>query len=234
MKASRSIVIAAHNHLGFEGIASLIAQNPRYRIAGFEDQKAKLIDTLRQQKAHLLIICFGFAGEAANATISDIKQALPSIAIVVISAQPRAFDAVTALYESGANAFLCSTTANQQALFNALDHAVANNKYYTNSYQDQLIESTLTIKPDPIANGHDTGNGKGHEQEIELTPRLGQRETQVLCLIAQGHSAKEVARLLAISKHTVEVHRRNVMIKLNVRKSTELTRYAIENKLIEI
>jgi len=62
---------------------------------------------------------------------------------------------------------------------------------------------------------------------------LSNREREVLRLIAEGLSAKEVAAELAISTKTVEAHRTSLMRKLNVRKATELVRYALRHGLIE-
>jgi DNA-binding NarL/FixJ family response regulator len=68
------------------------------------------------------------------------------------------------------------------------------------------------------------------------TPPLGplsEREDHVVKLIAEGHTSREIAKLLSISVHTVERHRENVLGKLGLRDRTELTRYAIRNGLIE-
>jgi DNA-binding NarL/FixJ family response regulator len=69
----------------------------------------------------------------------------------------------------------------------------------------------------------------------ERMPRgvLTPREEEVVKLIAEGHSSKEIADLLTISLKTVERHRANVLAKLGMRDRTELTRYAIRAGLIE-
>ena len=62
---------------------------------------------------------------------------------------------------------------------------------------------------------------------------LSAREREVLQLIAEGFSAKEIASDLGISPKTVEAHRTSVMRKLGARKATELVRYALRHGLIE-
>jgi DNA-binding NarL/FixJ family response regulator len=62
-----------------------------------------------------------------------------------------------------------------------------------------------------------------------LTPR----ESQVVKLIAEGHTSREIADLLVISERTVERHRENILQKLHMRDRVELTRYAIRRGLIE-
>ena len=63
---------------------------------------------------------------------------------------------------------------------------------------------------------------------------LSKREKQVIRLISDGRSSKEIARILDISPRTVEVHRRNMMRKIGVHKTAELTRYAIRSQLASI
>lgn len=69
----------------------------------------------------------------------------------------------------------------------------------------------------------------------EATPEgpLTEREDQVVKLIAEGHTSRQIAKILSISVNTVERHRENLLAKLGMRDRTELTRYAIRNGLIE-
>ena len=69
---------------------------------------------------------------------------------------------------------------------------------------------------------------------MSLRGQLGDRESQVLRLIADGYSSKEIARNLHIAPSTVEVHRRNIMRKIGLHKVADLTRYAIRNQLVAI
>jgi two-component system NarL family response regulator len=63
---------------------------------------------------------------------------------------------------------------------------------------------------------------------------LGGREEQVLRLVADGLSSKEIARNLQIAPSTVEVHRRNIMRKVGLHKVADLTRYAIRNQMVSV
>ena len=71
--------------------------------------------------------------------------------------------------------------------------------------------------------------GEAHEGDRLLTPR----EEEILKLIAEGHSGKEIAEMLFISPKTVERHRANLLEKLGMKDRLELTRYAIRVGLIE-
>jgi DNA-binding NarL/FixJ family response regulator len=71
--------------------------------------------------------------------------------------------------------------------------------------------------------------GPGDAADDDLTPR----ETEVVKLIAEGHTSREIAAVLSISEHTVERHRANVLEKLRLRDRVALTRYAIRRGLVE-
>ena len=70
--------------------------------------------------------------------------------------------------------------------------------------------------------------------DITVRSQLGGREEQVLRLVADGYSSKEIARNLHIAPSTVEVHRRNIMRKVGLHKVADLTRYAIRNQMLSV
>jgi two-component system response regulator NreC len=71
-------------------------------------------------------------------------------------------------------------------------------------------------------------------KEDESHEKLTNREREVLQLIAEGYSTREIAELLYISTKTVETHRAHLMDKLNLRSTAELTKYAIQKGLISL
>lgn len=78
-------------------------------------------------------------------------------------------------------------------------------------------------------------NGQTHLfHDGQVRSDLGDREAQVLKLVAVGRSSKEIARHLAISPSTVDVHRRNIMRKLGLHKAADLTRFAIRHHMISM
>jgi DNA-binding NarL/FixJ family response regulator len=70
----------------------------------------------------------------------------------------------------------------------------------------------------------------GHNH-IESIPQLGSREREVLQLLAEGGTSPEIGKRLFISTSTVDVHRRNIMKKLDLHSVAELTKYAVRNGL---
>src|SRR5262245_22430408 len=114
---------------------------------------------------------------------------------------------------AGASGYLLKSDANQ-SLIAAIKTVASHKSFFTPTAPERWLHS-VTTQPD-----HDGS-------------ALTDRERQVIQLIAEGHTAKRIAKLLNISFRTVEVHRLAVLRKLNLSKSTHLVRYAIRNDLIE-
>lgn len=125
---------------------------------------------------------------------------------------------VSEIFKAGASGYLLKDCA-----FDELEQAVRivmDGKTYINPQIASLVIETFVNQPQP----------SGHKAFSLLT----QREREVLQLIAEGHSTKEIASSLKISAKTIESHRRQVMGKLNIRNVAELTKYAIREGLTSI
>lgn len=79
----------------------------------------------------------------------------------------------------------------------------------------------------------DAGDSAEQSAEVPRRSRLTPREREVLQLLAEGKSNKEVSSLLGISVNTAEAHRANIMLKLDLHSITELVHYAVRNKIIK-
>lgn len=83
-----------------------------------------------------------------------------------------------------------------------------------------------------VANGGTYGLPEGDEQASPVLHELTPRERQILQLIAQGKSNKDIAKLLALSVNTIAVHRNNMMHKMRIHRTAELVLYAIRNGIV--
>lgn len=93
------------------------------------------------------------------------------------------------------------------------------------------FEGRMYMCPESVRHMLEDRNGSGViDTDAQLS--LGEREGQVLRLIADGYSSKEIARNLNIAPGTVDVHRRNIMRKVGLHKVADLTRYALRNQMV--
>ncbi len=125
---------------------------------------------------------------------------------------------VSEIFKAGATGYLLKDSA-----FDELEHAiriVMDGKTYINPQVGSLVVESLISQP----------SGQSHKDFSLLT----EREREVLQLIAEGRSTKQIASDLHVSAKTIESHRRQVMGKLNIRNIAKLTKYAIREGLTSI
>ena len=126
-------------------------------------------------------------------------------------------NSIIEILDAGAKGYV-STTSSIDELMSAIRAAASGRGYLCQSAASEMMESVR----------------KSRAGDITVRSHLGGREEQVLRLIADGYSSKEIARNLQIAPSTVEVHRRNIMRKVGLHKVADLTRYAIRNQMVSV
>jgi len=125
--------------------------------------------------------------------------------------------------EAGARGYLLKSDAGRD-LVSAVDALRRNKTFFTPKVAQMVLEGYL---------GRPTKENEGEETNRKNGLRLTARQKQILQLLAEGKSSKEVAVALNISVKTAETHRANIMRRLDCHSVTELVRYAIRNHIIE-
>jgi DNA-binding NarL/FixJ family response regulator len=173
----------------------------------------KLAESTRPDVA---IIDLGLPGLNGLELTRQIRRFLPDTEVVILSGNISEGIAQCAL-EAGAKAFICKIDVVEQ-LAEAVQTAGEHRFYLT----PQAYEGLQQKKP----------SGAGQPAAI-TTSDLTSREREIVQLLAEGKSNKEVAALLGISVKTVETHRAAIMRKLKLARLSELVRYAIRHKIID-
>lgn len=205
------IILADDHSLIREGFKAILGQSNRFVIAGEAQNGTELIEMARSTRPDVILTdlsmprCNGFeAMEEIRKTDREVKF------IILTMHEEREY--ILRAIKAGASGFLLKNTERLE-----LEHAIImvheGGKYYSPSINSILAEAAL--RPDSGEVG-------------ELTAR----EKEVLELVANGHSTKQIADKLKISIRTVESHRINMLKKMKVNNSAELIRKAIELKLL--
>jgi DNA-binding NarL/FixJ family response regulator len=170
------------------------------------------MEHVRNARADLLVLDLGMPGVAGIQFISDIRTVAPRLKILVLTAniEPRT---IRATMEAGASAYL--TKDGDPEEIGAAIEAVRNGE----TYLAQAIRFAVT--------GSSQNSGFPPPSDILSPIPLTRRERQILALVAQGLTARDVATRLGISPLTARKHRENLMRKLNLHSSAELTAYAV-------
>ncbi len=176
------------------------------------------LDVVNLARAHLPdIVCMdiGMPGMNGIETTRRLLAARPGIKVIALSAySDQRF--VLDMMRAGASAYVTKAEAGSE-LLRAINAVRQNRNYF--------CPDVTNVVMDAVSRGEDQG---------KPVAQLGARERQALQLVAEGYTSAQIAEQMQIAASTVDVHRRNIMRKLNKHSIAELTRYAIQSGLAPV
>ena len=146
----------------------------------------------------------------------QIKKTDKNIKIVFLTMHPDATYAANA-FEAGASGFVLKHSASSE-LITAIHEAIKGRTYVTPLIAGDLIRTYQ----------------EGGSPEKDLFKKISPRQREILQLLAEGKSGKEIASVLSISARTVEFHKYRMMEQLNIKTSAELVQYAVKHGIISL
>ncbi|SPL61280.1 response regulator [Ochrobactrum soli] len=204
-------ILADDHAIVRQGLKLLVSVMDGISVIAEANDGTSVMEHVRSAGADLLILDLGMPGVAGIQFISEIKAVAPRLKILILTAnvEPRT---IRAAMEAGASVYL-TKDGDPEEIGAAID-AVRNGK----TYLAQSIRFAVTGA---------TGSSSEPAPDILSPIPLTRRERQILALVAQGLTARDVATRLGISPLTARKHRENLMRKLNLHSSAELTAYAV-------
>ena len=210
--AIRVLVVDDHKILR-RGLREVIEEDfPEAEFAEAQDSQTAL-EKVYAAKWDLVLLDVNIPGRSGMDVLAEIKQTQPETPVLVISAYPEEDFAIRALKLRAAGYLTKNCVADE--LNAAVRKALAGGRYVTASLAERLADS---MGSDLSTAPHDL---------------LSNRELQVLRLIAVGRSIKEIASELSLSDKTVSTYRVRIADKMGLSSSVELTRYALQHRLVE-
>ena len=216
MKGAKIRVLIADSHFLFrEGIKSLLAMNSDMAIVGEAQNSAELQILLPAIAPEVVIIDFQQPGYFCKADLALVCETAPKTNILVIASNKNKEDILYSL-EYGVNTYILKECGADEVV-NAIYAAIRKEKFFCHKVLDAILEKTF---PQNEENGCDP---------ISLTDR----EVEIVKLIAEGLTTKDIAEKLFLSFHTISTHRKNIFRKAGITNSSELVRYAVRRGLVE-
>jgi DNA-binding NarL/FixJ family response regulator len=206
------ILIADDHGIVRSGLRMLLEQQPDIEVVGEASDGAEARDMAIRDKPDLAILDVKMPKLTGLQATREIRAHAPDVAILILSM----YDDERYLFEAlkaGASGYVLKAQADSD-LLDAVRAVERGEPFLTPEAQRALIQDVL---------------GESSNREDELTPR----EQEVVKLVAEAHTNREIAGILHLSEKTVENHRSNAMRKLGMRDRVELVRYAIRKGLIE-
>ncbi len=209
-----SVLVADDHGIVREGLRRVLDDEPDMQVCGEAADGCEVLEQVERQRPDVLVLDISMprlGGLEALEKLRSRRQA-PKVVLLSVHGDPPFVESALSL---GADGYVLKNSRVSEIVA-AIRAVVRGGSYFSPPVARQLLEQLRTT-----------------DRPVQASARLSARERQVLRLIADGLSAKEIAVKLDVSTKTVDAHRRNLMRKLGVRKATELVRYAFRHGLIQ-
>lgn len=195
---------------------SLLESRPDLHVVGDVDDGLAAVETARSLRPHVALTNLSLRSRNGIDTIGPLRDASPDTRVILLAddANPTA---VAGAVQAGASAVVVKTEPADD-LFAAFD-AVIRGTNHLSPHADRMLTEVQSLAVDPPG------------QEPGPFQRLTPREREVLQLVAEGKTTKEIAWTLALSTKTVHFHRNSLEQKLGLARDADLTKYAIRHGL---
>ena len=210
MAQKKTILIIDDHPLFREGLKTIIGRQAYFEVVGEAENGREGIQKAKELKPDLAVVDISLPDMSGIQLTREIRSLLSHTRIMIVSMHSK-IDYITEAFQAGATGYVVKESASER-LLQGLE-SVANGDYFLDSSVSHAVVKSL-IKT-PIREARIT-----NDDYRTLTPR----EQEVMRLLAEGLSSKEVASKLFISPKTVENHRSNIMNKLGLHNTIELIR----------
>lgn len=194
------------------GVKQILSEHFHCSVLAEAQNAEEMMEHLRKRQWSVVVLDVGMPSKGGLEALKELKQLYPKLPVLVLSAYPEDQLALRTL-RSGAAGYLSKDSAPTE-LVQAIRKIIAGGRYVSASVAELLA---LNLE---------------HDLEKPLHEQLSDREYQVMCLIAVGKSLKDIADDLCVSISTVNTYRARILEKMQLKNNTELTHYAIENRLV--
>lgn len=206
------ILIADDHAIVRKGLKQLLLeQYPSAEIGEAADAES-LIHLVMKTEWDVVISDISMPGRSGLDALHQVKQLAPKLPVLIMSMYPEDQYALRVL-KAGAAGYLGKETIHED-IITAVDMVRRGRKFITPAIAERLADA---LDADTLAEPHEA---------------LSDREFDVFRLLASGKSVTEISEQLALSPTTVSTYRSRIMEKMNTRSNADLTRYALERKLI--
>lgn len=211
MNENYKIIIADDHEIMLDGLAEIFNNINGFDIIDTAANGRQLIDKLNNKKADICLIDIDMPIMNGLEATEIISKKFPDVKVVILSMH-KDISLIKKLKRSGAKAYL-SKSCDADELEFVLKQITKGKTYFKNEYESSFIDEKI-------------------KTDIVKISKLTKREKEIVSLICDGLTNKEIAEKLFISSKTVDNHRTHIMEKLEVSNVVQLTRFCIENKLI--
>ncbi|MGD0823634.1 MAG: response regulator transcription factor [Terriglobales bacterium] len=214
------ILIADDHEVVRRGLCTLLETHEGWEICGEAKDGRQAVEMAKQLKPDVVILDIGMPNLNGLAATRQLAQQNSHQKIIVLTITD-SDQVIREALNAGARGFVLKSDAARD-LVSAVEALQHNRVFFTPRVNDMVLAGFL-----------DKG-GNGSSTQSLHEPKLTPREREVIQLLAEGKSSKEVACLLNLSTKTAETHRSNIMRKLDFHSIRDLVVYAVKNDIIQV
>ena len=212
------ILIADDHEVVRRGLRAILEAQSGWVVCGEASTGRDALEKTKRLKPDVAILDISMPELNGLDATRQIRKEVPNTQVLVLTVHESDV-LVRQLLSAGAKGYLLKSDAGGE-LVAAVESVLQRKPFFTAKVAERVLDGYLK----GVNNGEETGESAGGA--------LTHREREVVQLLAEGKTTKEVAALLSISIHTAETHRANIMQKLHLHSLSEIVRYAIRNNLV--
>ena len=203
------ILLVDDHEIVRRGLAALLRAELPGVVLSEASTVAQALELVGKEAFSLVVLDLNLPGRSGFELLAQVASTLP---VLVLSGYPESGFAARAL-KQGARGYVTKATAATE-LVSAVQHVLAGRRYVSRALAEALAEAVVSDDPNPVS-------------------RLSHRELEVIRLIAQGRSLREIALELNLSEKTIGTYRARLGEKLGLKTNVDLTRFALQHQLID-
>jgi two-component system response regulator NreC len=210
-----AIVLADDHHIVRQGLRVLLEAEPDFHVVGEAGDGLETTQLVERLQPDVLVLDLMMPGLSGLEVVRQVGERSPKTRVVILSMYADEAYVLEALRNGAAGYVLKKSTADE--LVRAVREVMAGRHYLSPPLSEHAIDAYLQ---------------KAKESALSPYAMLTTREREVLHLVAEGHTNTEIAARLSISPRTVEMHRANLMRKLDLHTQADLIRYALQRGIL--
>lgn len=212
------ILVADDHEVVRKGLISLLQSQPDWQVCGEAADGREAVEKAQQLKPDVVILDIGMPSLNGLEATRQILKTNPQARVLILTLHD-SDQVVREVLNAGARGFLLKSDAARD-LVAAVEALRRDKTYFTSKVATMVLEGYLKGTPGTVA--------------TPTRSRLTPREREIVQLLAEGKSTKEVAVALGLSVKTAETHRSNIMRKLQLHSVSDLVLYAVKNNIVHV
>ena len=205
------VIIADDHEIIRRGLIEIFNDETDLKVTGAAQNAEEILPLLQRENADVLLLDINMPGRSGIEVLKDLRTLHPRLHIIVLSVHPVEQYALRAI-KAGADGYLTKESAPYE-IVEAVRTVCAGKKYITAEVAEQLARSVI-----------DGTDGPPHK-------RLSDREYEIMLLIAEGSTPREISAKIHISTKTVSTYRNRIFTKMDLHTTADLVRYVVHHDL---